>query len=93
MKSVKFNRSCAPYSSGGIAGFDHVKAQNLVDSGAASYVVKDAPAPKKAAPKRAAPTPERKVEPVSEEKEESSPKKLMRRSSSENRQVSTENTD
>jgi hypothetical protein len=94
MKSIKFNRSCAPYSSGEIAGFDAVKAKKLVDTGAAEYVVKDRPAPKKVAPepKKAAPTPEKKEEASTEKKEEASPKKLTRRSF-ENRQVTSEKTD
>lgn len=41
MKRVRFNRSCAPYSSGEIAGFDDDKAEMLVDKGMASYVDKE----------------------------------------------------
>ncbi len=38
MKLVKFNRSCAPYATGEIAGFPDEKAQAMVDKGQASYV-------------------------------------------------------
>ena len=46
MKRVKFNRSCAPYSTGEIAMFEDDRAQMIVDKGQASYVDKE-PAPKK----------------------------------------------
>jgi len=46
MKRVKFNRSCAPYSTGEIAMFADDKAQAMVDKGQASYVDKQEP-PKK----------------------------------------------
>ena len=40
MKRVKFNRSCAPYSTGEIAMFENDKAQRMVDKGQAEYVDK-----------------------------------------------------
>ena len=43
MKRVKFNRSCAPYSTGEIAMFADDKAQAMVDKGQASYVKKEEP--------------------------------------------------
>ena len=46
MKLIKFNRSCAPYSTGEQAGFADDKAEMLVDKGIASYVKKEEP-PKK----------------------------------------------
>ena len=45
MKRVKFNRSCAPYSTGEIAMFEDDRAQMIVDKGQATYV--DQPDPPK----------------------------------------------